>query len=74
MEDGLVTCAPRMCRELKISKQQAAIADEEARAGLPLRSQLQEVSARVLELEALQRQADEDKGDLLDYIQVSLMT
>ncbi|KAK9834367.1 hypothetical protein WJX84_003900 [Apatococcus fuscideae] len=56
-------------RELKISKQQAAIADEEARAGLPLRSQLQEVSARVLELEALQRQADEDKGDLLDYIQ-----
>ncbi len=45
--------------------------DEEARAGLPLRSQLQDASARIVELEALQRQADEDKSDLLDYIQVA---
>ncbi|KAK9836663.1 hypothetical protein WJX74_005530 [Apatococcus lobatus] len=56
-------------RQLKVSKQQAAIVDEEVRAGLPLRSQLQEVSGRVLELEAQQRQADEDRSDLLDYIQ-----
>ena len=55
-----------------MSKQQTAIVDEEARAGLPLRSQLQEVTARVAELEALQRQADEDKSDLLDYIQVAV--